>query len=144
MTLVRRQCSARVSYHRLLFKPLLLATCHLQREKSDHTHPPHPKLALVQSPRPKLCCCLSCSLEHSLFLTPTPSHGNLDKQSVKPLSLWVPICHSAKCRAANSPSQRACHIKLLLTMTNSAELSVHQGEVSGRRGRDAKLHGQAR
>lgn len=49
-TLVRRWCSASVTYYPSLFKPFLLATCHLQEEKSDHPHPPRPKTKVLLVP----------------------------------------------------------------------------------------------
>ena len=125
MTLIRRQCSARVSYYPSVFKPFLLATCYLQKEKRVITLFPTPQTSIGSVPRSKLCSCLSYSLE-----APTVPHFQplplkyLDKQSVKPPSLWVPIeasiCQAAKCRATSSPPQRPCRIKLLLTLINSA------------------------
>lgn len=52
MTLVRRQYSARVNYYPTLFKPFLLATCHLQREKSDQPTP-IPETSLGSVPKAK-------------------------------------------------------------------------------------------
>lgn len=82
--LIRRQCSARVSYYPSLSKPFLLATCYLQKEKSDHPLPPLPKLAWVQSQGRSSVAACPAALSAPCPPPPTPPIET-PKQSVKPL-----------------------------------------------------------
>lgn len=72
MNLIRKQCGAEVSYYPSLFKPFLLATCYLQREKSDHPPPPLPTPELVQSQGQSSVAAHPAAL--SALCSPPPAH----------------------------------------------------------------------
>lgn len=82
------------------------------------------QIMLVQYPRLKICCCLAYGLEHSLWPLLPPLSETPEKAASEAPSQWAlmkaSICPIARCRAASSPPQRLCHIKLLLTLINSA------------------------
>lgn len=72
MNLIRKQCGAEVSYYPSFFKPFLLATCYLQREKSDHPPPPLPTPVLVQSQGQSSVAAHPAAL--SALCSPPPAH----------------------------------------------------------------------
>lgn len=108
--------------------------------------PLYPKLALVQSPRPKLYYCLSCSLECSLFPIPILSHCNTWTGSQ-----WSPFPYGFPLRPASATQPSAGQQAVLprdpaIWSCFSSWSTLPEPSVRDQQGRgwQAKLNDQAR